>query len=59
MTNASLIGIVLECDQYVIKLMMLKSILHNQFLNDNVFIIYSSLSMENVPLVDIFLECDE
>lgn len=59
MTNASLIGIVLECDQYVIKLMMLKSILHNQFLNDNVFIIYSSLSMENIPLVDIFLECDE
>lgn len=59
MTNASLIGIVLECDQYVIKLMMLKSILHNQFFNDNVFIIYSSLSMENVPLVDIFLECDE
>lgn len=56
MTNASLIGIVLECDQYVIKLMMLKSILHNQFFNDNVFIIYSSLSMENVPLVDIFLE---
>jgi hypothetical protein len=59
MTNASLIDIVLECDQYIIKLMMLKSILHNQFLNDNVFIIYSSLSMENVPLVDIFLECDE
>jgi len=59
MTKASLMGIVLRCDQYVIKLMMLKSIFHNQFLHDNVFIIYSSLSMEDVPLVDIFLECDE